>query len=172
MNICSSLPLKMMIHFPYGLHCLMRSIPALSGLRPRTSAFAACPRTRTVSIHLPISRVSLGIFKALWRRLACKRKSYQRLPAYCPFQPENYAFCPKKIFRCPKWTMYKRKANNRPANCCSLANRHSAGIQRNMIRTNRGRGWNQTPGRQYRTSLVGALLGSPAIYYPSRRNRR
>ena len=36
--------------------------------------------------------------------------------------------------------MYKRKANNRPANCCSLANRHSAGMQRKMIRTNRGRG--------------------------------
>ena len=37
-------------------------------------------------------------------------------------------------------TIHKRKANNRFANCCSLANRHSAGIQRKMIRTNRGRG--------------------------------
>ena len=35
-------------------------------------------------------------------------------------------------------TMRKRKANNRPANCWPLANRHSAGIQRIMIRTNRG----------------------------------
>ena len=51
-------------------------------------------------------------------------------------------------------TIYKRKDNNRPADCCSLANRHSAGIQRKMIGTNRGRGLESNAGRQYRKSLT------------------
>ena len=44
MNICSSLLLNVMIHFPYGLHSLTRSISALSGFRPQISVFVARPR--------------------------------------------------------------------------------------------------------------------------------
>ena len=108
MNICSSLLVKVMIHFPYGytVSCAQSRLSADSVLEfppsPPDQGGTPPPRIYTVSIHLPIYRVSLHIFKILRRQLACKPQSYQRLPVYCPFRPENYAFCPKKSFSCPK----------------------------------------------------------------------
>ena len=65
----------------------------------------------TVSIHLPIFRASWQIPNSLWRRLACKPKSYRQLAAFCPFQPETYAVCPINIFFCPKTDNFGQYTN-------------------------------------------------------------
>ena len=85
----------------HALNLGSQRIPSSNFRLRRPSEGVPPPRIYTVSIHLSIYRVSWDIFKTLWRRLACKPKSYQWHPAYCPFRPENYTFCPKNIFYCP-----------------------------------------------------------------------
>ena len=155
MNICSNLLLKMMIHFPYGLHCLMRSISALSGFRPRISAFAACPR----GYPPPVSILCLytcrftgpaEIFSRLYGAGSHANQNHTNGARHIVrFGHKTMPYVRKKFFDVRNGqsrTMRKRKANNPPANSCSLPNRHSAGIQRKMIRANRGRGLESNPG--------------------------
>ena len=121
----------------YALNLGSQRIPSSDFRLRRPSA-----RTCTVSMRLPIYRAGWDIFKTLWRRLACKPKSYQRPPAYCPFRPENYAYCPKKIFLCPTMDNVGQCANEKLTIAPPIAARSriaiAPGYSGKMIRTNRG----------------------------------
>ena len=96
MNICSNLLLKMMIHFPYGLHCLIRSISALSGFRPRISALA----DRTRGYPPPVSILCLYT-----RRFTGPAGIFSRLYGAGSHANENHTSGSRRIVRFSQKTM-------------------------------------------------------------------
>ncbi len=127
----------------------MRSISALSGSRPRISAFAARPRGTPSAVSILCLytcrfTVSAWVFSGLYGAGSHANHSHTGGARILSVSTRKLCLLSEKYFSLSEngqcRTIHKRKANNRPANCRSLANRQSAGIQREMIKTNRGRG--------------------------------
>ena len=148
MNICSSLPLKMMIHCPYGLsHAInlgSQRIPS-SDFRLRRPTEGGTPPPYLYCVYtLADLSGQHGVFQDAMAPARMQTKIIPTTPGILSVSARKLCLLSEKNFslsdngQCR--TMRKRKANNRFANCCSLANRQSTGIQRKMIRTNRGGG--------------------------------
>ncbi len=120
-NICSSHLRKMMIHCPYGLHCLMRSISALCEFRPRIPAFAA-PYLYCVYTLADLS----GQLRYFQGSMTPARMQTKIIPtALCLLSVSARKLCllSEKHFSLSEngqcRTIHKRKANNRPAKLSS-----------------------------------------------------
>ena len=126
MNICSSLMLNMMIHFSYGLHCLMPSTSALGGFRTRISAFPPYLYCVYSLADLPGHPGYIQDFMAPAR---VQTKIIPTTPGVLAVSARKLCLLAEKYFvlaengQCRR--IHRRKANNRLANCCSLGNRHA-----------------------------------------------